>query len=55
MDNQKFVRLAKKAVRSYFNRFKEITDEGYLLENDVFVVWLFKTLQNNKALLSTTV
>lgn len=55
MDNQKFVRLAKKAVRSYFNRFKEITDEGYLLENDVFVVWLCKTLQNNKALLSTTV
>ena len=55
MDNQKFVELAKKAVADYFNSHKEITDEGRLEEEDVFVVWLCKTLQNNKALLSTTV
>ena len=55
MDNQKFVELAKKAVVNYFNSHKEITDEGRLAKEDVFVVWLCKTLQNNKALLSTTV
>lgn len=55
MDNQKFVELAKKAVVDYFNSRKEITDKGRLTKEDVFVVWLCKTLQNNKALLSTTV
>ena len=55
MDNQKFVELAKKAVADYFNNHKEITDEGRLMPEDVYVVWMCKTLQNNKALLSTTV
>lgn len=55
MDNQKFVELAKKAVADYFNSHKEIADEGRLTPEDVYVVWLCKTLQNNKALLSTTV
>ena len=67
MDNQKFVELAKKAVVDYFNSHKEITGEGRLAQEDVYVVWgrlakedvyvvwLCKTLQNNKALLSTTV
>ena len=49
MDNQKFVELAKKAVVDYFNSCKEITDEGLLTKEDVYVVWLCKTLQNNKA------
>ena len=48
MDNQKFVELAKKAVVDYFNSHKEITDEGLLEKEDVFVVWLCKTLQNNR-------
>ena len=30
------------------------TDNKVITEEDVFVVWLCKTLQNNKALLSTT-
>lgn len=55
MDNQKFVEFAKKDVVDYFNSYKEITDEGRLTPEDVYVVWLCKTLQNNKALLSTTV
>ena len=46
MDNQKFVELAKKAVVDYFNSHKEITDEGRLAKEDVFVVWLCKTLHN---------
>lgn len=55
MDNQKFVELAKKAVVDCFNSHKKITDEGRLTPEDVYVVWLCKTLQNNKALLSTNV
>ena len=55
MDNQKFVEFAKKAVTDYFNSHKEITDEGRLKTEDAYVVWLCKTLQNNKALLSTNV
>ena len=55
MDNQKFVELAKKTVVDYFNSHKEITVEGRLTPKDVYVVWLCKTLQNNKALLSTNV
>ena len=54
MDNYTFVKRAKEAVAEYFNRRKEITDSGKLTENDVYIVWLCKTLQNNKALLSTT-
>ena len=42
MGNEEFIALCKKHVIDYFN------------ENDVFVVWSCKTLQNNKALLSTT-
>lgn len=53
MDNQKLVKLAKKAVADYFNSRKEITDEDRLAPEDVYVVWLCKTLQNNKALLGT--
>ena len=55
MDNWKFVELAEKAVADYFNNHKEITDEGWLTPEGVYVVWLCKTLQNNKALLITTV
>ncbi len=56
MDSKKFVEMAKKAVVDYFNEQSEITDKnGKISENDVYVVWLCKALQNNKALLSTTV
>lgn len=55
MDNQKFVEFSKKTVADYFNSHKEITDEGRLKTEDVYVVWLCKTPQNNKALLSTNV
>ena len=56
MDNKDFVRLAKRAVMDYFNTQADPTDKnGRINEDDVFVVWLCKTLGNNKALLSTTV
>jgi hypothetical protein len=55
MDNKDFVIKAKKAVVDYFNEKVEKTDHFKITEADVYVVWLSKTLQNNKALLSTTV
>ena len=44
------------AVVAYFNSHSEKTDsDNSISESNVFVVWMCKTLQNNKALLSTTV
>lgn len=40
---------------NYFHEKLDATDNLSLNENNVFVVWICKTLQNNKALLSTTV
>ena len=55
ISNSRFVELAKDAVVSYFNDNSEITDKHPLTNDDVYVVWICKTLQNHKALLSTTV
>lgn len=56
MQNKDFVNAAIKAVVDYFNSQADSSDKnGKITENDVFIVWLCKTLQNNKALISTTV
>lgn len=56
MDNQKFVDLCKKEIVKYFNSQADSTDKnGKITEDNVFVVWCVKVLQNNKALVSTTV
>ncbi|AVQ30340.1 DUF6275 family protein [Fusobacterium varium] len=55
MDSKEFITLCKKEIVNYFNGNSEKTDKFELSEDDVFVVWSCKTLQNNKALLSTTV
>lgn len=56
MSNSDFVDLAKSCVVYYFNTHMDKTDEEKkITEDDVYVVWLVKALQNNKALLSTTV
>lgn len=55
MDNQKFMDLCKNMVVDYYNNQVDITDEYHITTENVFVVWSCKTLQNNKALLSTTV
>lgn len=50
MDNNIFIPLCKAIIA------KEYQDVGVTLdENNIYVVWLNKTLSNNKALLSTTV
>lgn len=45
----------RKIVTEYYNERVDKTDKKALSISDVFVVWSCKTLQNFKALLSTTV
>lgn len=52
MGNDKFIDICKKVVRKYAKEHLDKTDN--VTTFDVFVVWQCKTLQNNKALLSTT-
>ena len=46
---------AKQIVVDYFNSHVEKTDNKQITLDDVYVVWFCKTLQNWKALVSTTV
>lgn len=55
MTNQEFIKNCKKAVVDYFNSRVETTDRKQITEEDVYIVWLCKTLQNHKALVSTNV
>lgn len=55
MGNDKFLKLCKETIVNYFNENVEKTDNKKITEEDVFIVWSCKTLQNNKALVSTTV
>lgn len=55
MDVDLMIKKAKKLVINYFNNKCEKTDGFKLTENDVFIVWFSKTLQNWKALVSTTI
>ena len=55
MGDKEFFGRAKKLITDYFNSRVDATDHKSLTEDDVFVVWACKILQNNKALLSTTV
>jgi hypothetical protein len=46
---------ARLLVRDYYNKRVEKTDDTPITIDDVYIVWFCKTLQNWKALLSTTV
>ena len=54
MNEKEFVAFCRKTVAEYVNEHTDITDGKQITEKDVYVVWLCKILQNNKALLSTT-
>lgn len=54
MDNNKFEAECKKLVTEYSNKRIDKTDSTRITPKDVYIVWLSKTLQNSKALLSTT-
>ena len=55
MDNEAMLKKAKRLVVNYFNSRVERTDDFEISEENVFIVWFCKTLQNWKALVSTTV
>ena len=52
MGNEEFINKCKEIVRQYAMEHLDKSDT--IIGFDVFVVWSCKTLQNNKALLSTT-
>lgn len=54
MDSKQFEQLCKNTVYAYANEHMDKTDEVNFTQDDIYVVWMCKTLQNNKALLSTT-
>lgn len=49
MGNDEFLKLASEEVKRYTNEHLEEPQDF-----DVYTVWACKTLQNNKAMLSTT-
>ena len=54
MDSKFFIDKCKEIIVDYTNKHLDKTDNIKITKSDVFVVWNCKTLQNNKALLSTT-
>ena len=54
MNEKDFLDLCKEEVVKYTNEHLDKTDNKQITTDDVFMVWCCKTLQNNKALLSTT-
>ena len=50
-----YQKKAKQIVIDYYNDRVEKTDNKKLTESEVFIVWFSKTLQNWKALISTTI
>ena len=46
---------AKQIVIDYYNEHVDITDNKKMTADEVFIVWFSKTLQNWKALISTTI
>lgn len=53
--NDAMQKRAKELVVNYFNDHVDKTDKETITEDDVFIVWFCKTLQNWKALVSTTI
>lgn len=52
MESERFINICKEEVKKYAKEHLDESDTKPIF--DVFVVWQCKTLQNNKALLSTT-
>lgn len=54
MNEQDFYRLVKETVADYANAHLDKADGEQITPDDVYIVWMCKTLQNSKALASTT-
>ena len=53
MTNQEFLDHAVRLVTNYTIEHADVSDNASFYPEDVYIVWSCKTLQNNKALLST--
>lgn len=54
MNEKDFTQLVKQTIVDYTNAHLDKTDGKTITIDDVYIVWECKTLQNNKALASTT-
>ncbi len=54
MGTNEFQKLLKTKLVEYVNEHLDKSDNKQITEADVYIVWYCKTLQNNKALASTT-
>lgn len=54
MNEKDFVEIVKREVARYANSNLDKSDCVNITEDDVYIVWMCKTLQNNKAMASTT-
>ena len=52
--SQEFIQKVKEEVCKYANEHLDKSDNIQITTDDVFIVWYCKTLQNQKALASTT-
>ena len=48
-----FIKFCKETIADYVNKHVDKTDNVQITTEDVYIVWLCKTLQNRKALVST--
>lgn len=54
MSNKDFQQKCISIVKDYANEHLDKTDHKAITNDDVYIVWACKTLQNHKALVSTT-
>ena len=54
-DNSPYMNKARRLVADYYNSRADRTDSARISQNDVYIVWFCKVLQNWKALLSTDI
>ena len=53
MNEKQFIELVKSIVADYTNEHLDKSDNKHITKDDVYIVWMCKTLQNSKALVST--
>ena len=55
MDNRTFIQHAKQEIITFYREQNKDEESLSITENDIYVVWFCKTLQNWKSLVSTNV
>ena len=54
MNEKDFTAVVRQMVADYTNEHLDVTDNTIIGPDDVYIAWQCKTLQNSKALASTT-